>query len=182
MTNLKKTSLEVEKYNKKVEKIKKQERAKKIKERKANKTKRKKRAVHLFILGNLFKSANIDNYDEETLIGYCLTFYKISPLKLDQYKIIGKQVLAEKQLIRNQKREEFKNHFIENTKQERSSTNKEYSRMIKLGAIFEMTNIEKIDLDILVGFTLDFKNKNNIDKNNYYYDGKLFKIKRKKSI
>ena len=189
MTELNKTSKQINKLSKKIdnlskekdklkEKMRKKKRAEKLKQVKANKAKRKKRAVHLFILGTLLRSAELDHIDEETLIGYCMTFKKINPLKLDQYKIIGKQILAEKQIERDKKREEFKKNFRENTGQERSFTNKEYSRMIKIGAVFEMTEIDSVELAVLIGFILDFKNKNNIDKNNFYLDGKLFKIKK----
>lgn len=191
MTEITKTSQEVKKLDKKIkkltkkmeainEKAKKKKRAERLKQIRANKLKRKKRAVHLFILGNLFKSSEMDQIDEETLIGYCLSFQKINPLKKEQYKIIGKQISAEKQIERDKRREEFKNSFRENTGQTRSFTNKEYSRMIKLGAIFEMTKIDNIPLEILIGFILDFKNKTNVDKNNFYLDGKLFKLKKEK--
>ena len=191
MTEMAKTSQEVKKLDKKIKKLtkeienleeknKKKQRAEKLKQVKANRVKRKKRAVHLFILGNLFKSAGMDHIDEETLIGYCLSFQKINPLKIDQYKIIGKQISAEKQIERDKEREEFKNNFFENTGQTRSFTNKEYSRMIKLGAIFEMTNMYNIELEILTGFILDFKNKSAVEKNNFHFDGKIFKFEREK--
>lgn len=191
MTEMAKTSQKVKKLDKKIKKLtkeidnleeknRKKQRAEKIKQVKANKIKRKKRAVHLFILGNLFKSAGMDHLDEETLIGYCLSFQKINPLKIDQYKIIGKQISAEKQIERDKKREKFKNNFRENTGETRSFTNKEYSRMIKLGAIFEMTNIHNIKLEILISFVLDFKNKSAVEKNNFHLDGKLFKFEREK--
>ena len=101
MTELQKVKKEITSLkNDLKEKKKKKERAEKIKKIRENKAKRKKRAVHLFILGNILKSSELDNLEEETLIGYCLTFQKINPLKLDQYKIIGKQILAEKQIER----------------------------------------------------------------------------------
>lgn len=191
MTEMDKTSQEVKKLDKKIKKLtkeiesleeknRKKQRAEKIKQVKANRIKRKKRAVHLFILGNLFKSAGMDHLDEETLIGYCLSFQKINPLKIDQYKIIGKQISAEKQIERDKEREEFKNNFEKNTGETRSFTNKEYSRMIKLGAIFEMTNIYNIELEILTGFILDFKNKSAVEENNFHFDGKIFKFERDK--
>ena len=191
MTEMAKTSQEVKRLDKKIKKLtkeiesleeknRKKQRAEKIKQVKANRIKRKKRAVHLFILGNLFKSAEMDHLDEETLIGYCLSFQKINPLKIDQYKIIGKQISAEKQIERDRKREEFKNNFRENIGETRSFTNKEYSRMIKLGAVFEMAKIDNVPLDILIGFVLDFKNKNSVEKNNFHLDGKLFKFERDK--
>lgn len=177
---------DLQKINKKIknltdelkEKKKRKERAEKIKKIKQNKLKRKKRAVHLFILGNILKSSNLDYLEEEILIGYCLTFKKINPLKLDQYKIIGKQILAEKQIERDKKREALKNNFFENTGQTRSFTNKEYSRMIKIGAVFEMTKIDTVELATLFGFILDLKNKTEVEKNNFYLDGKLFKLKK----
>lgn len=182
MTELQKVKKEISSLkNNLKERKKKKERAEKIKKIKENKIKRKKRAVHLFILGNVLKSSELDNLNEETLIGYCLSFQKITPLKLDQYKITGKQILAEKQIERDKKRERLKYNFFENTGQSRSFTNKEYSRMIRLGAIFEMAKIDKIDLGILFGFILDFKNKNNIEKNNFYLDGKLFKLKKEET-
>ncbi len=227
MTEMAKTSQEVKRLDKKIKKLtkeiesleeknRKKQRAEKIKQAKDNRIKRKKRAVHLFILGNLFKSAGMDHLDEETLIGYCLSFQKINPLKIDQYKIIGKQISAEKQIERDKsagmdhldeetligyclsfqkinplkidqykiigkqisaekqierdkEREEFKNNFRENIGETRSFTNKEYSRMIKLGAIFEMTNIYNIELEILTGFILDFKNKSAVEENNFHF-------------
>ena len=182
MTELQKVKKEITSLkNDLKEKKKKKERAEKIKKIRENKAKRKKRAVHLFILGNILKSSELDNLEEEILIGYCLAFQKINPLKLDQYKIIGKQILAEKQIERDKKREKLKHNFFENTGQTRSFTNKEYSRMIRLGAVFEMTKIDKIDLGILFGFILDFKNKNDVEKNNFYLEGKLFKLKREEA-
>ena len=83
--------------------------------------------------------------------------------------------------MRDKKREKLKHNFFENTGQTRSFTNKEYSRMIRLGAVFEMTKIDKIDLGILFGFILDFKNKNDVEKNNFYLEGKLFKLKREEA-
>lgn len=175
MTKLVKLSKQVNDLSKKLAKL---EREKRIKQIKENNDKRKKRAVHLFILGNIFKYAEIDNIEEEILIGYCLTLKKINPLKLDQYKIIGKQILAEKQIERDKKKEALKNNFFKKAEQVRDFSKKEYSRLIKLGAIFEMTKIDTVELATLFGFILDFKNKNNIDKNNFYIDGKVFKMKR----
>lgn len=52
--------------------------------------------------------------------------------------------------------------------------------MIKLGAIFEMTKLDKIKLEILYGFILDLKTKSLYDKNNYLIEGKIFNMKKGK--
>ena len=74
MTKLAKLSERVNYLSKKLAKLERKEKIMQIKE---NKAKRKKRAVHLFILGNIFKYAEIDNIEEETLIGYCYPFLKL---------------------------------------------------------------------------------------------------------
>ena len=50
--------------------------------------------------------------------------------------------------------------------------------MIKLGAIFEMTKLDKINMEILYGFIMDLKNKNQYELNNYYLDGKIYNMKK----
>ena len=145
-------------------KFKKKIRQKRIKEIKENKLKRKKRAVHLFILGNIIKSAGFDLEEEDILLGYCLSFRELKGLILEMFKIRGMQVLAEKRIAREKKIENFKNNFNENVSYENKSTKKEFSRMVKLGAIFEMAEISNIDLSILIGFILNFGTKNAEDK------------------
>lgn len=178
MGNISKTNKDIEKLN---EKIRKKKRAEAIKRVKENRIKRKKRAIHLFILGNIFKYAKLDNEEEELLIGYCLSYNKVNPLKFNSYEITGKQILAEKNIKRNEFRENYSSSFHEKKKNEDILLyKKEYSRMIKLGAIFEMTKLDKIKLEILYGFILDLKTKNLYDKNNYLIEGKIFNMKKGK--
>lgn len=161
------------------EKIRKKKRATKLKELQENRKKRKRRAIHLFILGNILKSANIDNVEENILLGYFLEFKKIDNLKKMEFNLVGKEILLQKKLERDKKREEFIKNFHENASYEKRETKKEFSRMVKIGAIFEMAKIEKEDLATLVGFVLDYHNKNNYDINRYLLSGKLFKLERK---
>lgn len=177
MTKLVKLSERVNYLSKKLAKLERKEKIMQIKE---NKAKRKKRAVHLFILGNIFKYAEIDNIEEETLIGYCLSFSKINPLKLEQYMTIGKQVLIEKEAERQEKAKKLKNNIVEKSKEKMNFSKKEYSRMIRLGAVFEMAKIDTVELAVLIGFILDFKNKSAVEENNFYVDGKIFKFERDK--
>ena len=172
MTKLAKLSERVNYLSKKLAKLERKEKIMQIKE---NKAKRKKRAVHLFILGNIFKYAEIDNIEEETLIGYCLSFSKINPLKLEQYMTIGKQVLIEKEAERQEKAKKLKNNIVEKSKEKMNFSKKEYSRMIRLGAVFET-----VELAVLIGFILDFKNKSAVEENNFHIDGKIFKFERDK--
>ena len=168
-----------QKINKLNEKIRKTERAEAIKKIRTNIEKRKKRAIHLFILGNIFKYAELDNVEEEMLIGYCLSYNKVNPLKFNSFELTGKQILAEKNIKRNELRENLSSSFRENKKEKDIiSYKREYSRMIRLGAIFEMTKLDKVKLEILYGFILDFKTKNSYDKNNYLLEGKVFKMKK----
>lgn len=145
-------------------KLKKKIRQKRIREIKENKLKRKQRAIHLFILGNIIKSAGFDLEEENILLGYCLSFKELKGLILDKFKIRGMQVLAEKKIARERKIENFKNNFYENVSYENKSSKKEFSRMVKIGAIFEMAGIDNVELSILVGFILDFGTKNDFDK------------------
>lgn len=161
------------------EKIRKKKRATKLKELQENRRKRKKRAVHLFILGNILKSAKIDNVEEDILLGYFLEFKNIDNLKKMEFNLLGKEILNQKKIEREKKREEFIKSFNENVAYEKRETKKEFSRMVKIGAIFEMAKIEKEDLATLVGFTLDYHNKNAYDYNRYLLSGKLFKLERK---
>lgn len=161
------------------EKIRKKKRATKLKELQENRRKRKKRAVHLFILGNILKSAKIDNVEEDILLGYFLEFKNIDNLKKMEFNLLGKEILNQKKIEREKKREEFIKSFNENVAYEKRETKKEFSRMVKIGAIFEMAKIEKEDLATLVGFTLDYHNKNTYDYNRYLLSGKLFKLERK---
>lgn len=175
MANISKLNEDIDKLK---EKIRKKKRNEKLKEVSVNRSKRKKRAVHLFILGNIFKTAEVDTLTEETLIGYCLNYNKVNPLKFYNFEIIGKQILAEKEIKRKQLEEEYKSNFREKKKEPTGNYKKEYSRMIKLGAIFEMTKLDNINMDILYGFIMDLKNKNQYELNNYYLDGKIFNMKK----
>lgn len=168
----------ISKITKDIKKLQKKEQYKKLEKIRKNKLKRKKRAVHLFILGNIFKTAGVDTLTEETLIGYCLNYNKVNPLKFYNFEITGKQILAEKEIKRKQLEEEYKTNFRERKKEPNENYKKEYSRMIKLGAILEMTKLDKINMEILYGFIMDLKNKNRYELNNYYLDGKIFKMKK----
>lgn len=175
MANISKLNEDI---NKLKEKIRKKNRKERLKEVNINRTKRKKRAVHLFILGNIFKTAGVDTLTEETLIGYCLNYNKVNPLKFYNFEIIGKQILAEKDIKRKQLEEVYKSNFRERKKEPSGNYKKEYSRMIKLGAIFEMTKLDKINMEILYGFIMDLKSKNQYELNNYYLDGKIYNMKK----
>lgn len=167
-----------EKLSKLNNKLKKKEYIEKLSKLKKSKLERKKRTIHLFILGNIFKTAKVDTLPEETLIGYCLNYNKVNPLKFYDFENIGKQILAEKEIRRKQLIEEYKSNSSEKKKEPRGNYKKEYSRMIKLGAIFEMTKLDNINMDILYGFIMELKNKNQYELNNYYLDGKIFKMKK----
>ena len=165
------------------QKKEKKERAEKIKKIRENKLIRKKRVAHLFMLGNLFKNAGMDHLDEETLIGYCLSFQKINPLKINQYKIIGNKILIEKEIERQEKAKKIKNIMLglEKIEVDINFNKEEFKKKIfKLGIIFEMTKIDTVEVATLIGFILDFKNKNDLEKKNFYFDGKLFKLEREK--
>lgn len=103
-----------------------------------------------------------------------MNYNKVNPLKFYDFEITGKQILVEKEIRRKQLIEEYKSNFSESKKKLRGNYKKEYSRMVKLGAIFEMSKLDKINIEILYGFIMDLKNKNQYELNNYYLDGKVF--------
>ena len=81
-------------------------------------------------------------------------------------------------MLEKKKIENFKNKFYENVSYENKSSKKEFSRMVKIGAVFEMAGIDKVELSILVGFILDFGTKNDFDKTYFLSLAKGWKKKK----
>ena len=51
--------------------------------------------------------------------------------------------------------------------------------MIKL-EIYDNLKLDTVELAVLIGFVLDFKNKSAVEENNFHIDGKIFKFERDK--
>ena len=138
---------------------------------KNNKILRRERDHHLLMLGLLMEKANIDNISINTLLGFFLDFKNLSIIQEEKLKKTGTTLLSK---ISNKDRSK-EVELLNMTTLERKAR---AHRLISIGALLEIPNIDKLDKALLLGYFLDLHNRTEIQKQHYYETGSVTLIQR----
>jgi hypothetical protein len=133
---------------------------------------RKERAKRLLMLGILVEKAEIDNQPIETILGYLLEYKNISAKQKKSYLVDGKKLFLKKSRSEKTKEVEF-SYMTHLEKKERSH------KLIGIGALFEIADLDKKDKAALIGYLIQFKKRDLRKKKGYNEAGTRILIKRK---
>ncbi len=135
-------------YKLKIHKLKRRIRSleskKRLQIKKAAKTKRIERARKLLKLGIIFEITMTEVYSIELIVGYLKNLNTKSYEELEYFRYLGNKVLNDISIEKHDKDEVV---FL-NTEERRKRNHK----LISMGALFEMTDRDKLELAIQVGY------------------------------
>lgn len=135
-------------YKLKIHKLKRRiailESKKKLQIKKATKTKRIERARKLLKLGIIFEITMTEVYSIELIVGYLKSLDTKSYEELEYFRYLGNKVLDDISIEKHDK-----NEVVFLSTEERRKRN---HKLISMGALFEMTDTDKLELVIQVGY------------------------------